>query len=300
MKPRHRPYPSRVARCIAGLLLAVASVAAGRDFPQPFSMSNPFSIAQETGFFAGGRADLAYHDYTFLRGPHDLFSLRQRTAVALANTSRFAAGLYYQNHLLVGPVSPGEDPFSIAEWHMNALHFEYGAVVAWRLPPVVAFEYGRTSHHPLRGGYSEVSSDIVELSVYGDPLRWRRGSVLTGVRLAHVDLYDFWKSPLLRPRTRFRLEAPVEAVWKLPREELAIVARVWPRLLVMRREGAWPYAQVEPPVQTEIDIELGIRFERRSGIELLLEFHSTADTEQVHGEPAPLTTLGIVARVTAM
>ncbi len=284
-----------VAACIAGLI--VGGQAFARDFPVPFAMGDPFSLADDRGLLPGGHADVAYHHYTFLKGPHDLFSIRQRAAISLLNTGRLAAGFSYQNHLLVGPVRPGEDPFSIAEWNMNAIQFEYGAVVGVRLPPVITFEYGRTSQHPLRGGYSEVSTDLVQLSVYAEPLTWRRLTLLTGLRFAHVDLYDFWDSPLHRPRTRYRVEIPLEGRWELPPHGLVIVARAWPRVLLLRTQGAWEYAKIDPPVQTEIDAELGIRLERRSAIELVLEFYSTADSEQIRGEAAPLTTLGVTARI---
>lgn len=291
------PLHLRIAlgACLAGLLLGGPAFA--RDFPVPFAMGNPFSLADERGLLPGGHADVGYHHYTFLKGPHDLFSIRQRTAVSLLDTGRLAAGFSYQNHLLVGPVKPGEDPFSIAEWNMNAIQFDYGAVVGVRLPPVLTFEYGRTSQHPLRGGYSEVSTDFIQLSVYAEPLTWPRGALLTGLRFAHVDLYDFWDSPLRRPRTRYRVEVPLEGRWEPASQGLLIVARAWPRILFMRAEGAWEYAKIDPPVQTEIDAEVGIRFERRSAIELVLEFYSTADSEQVRGETAPLTTLGVTARI---
>ena len=279
-----------------------ATVGHARDFPQPITMGDPFSVASERGLLPGGRADVSFHHYSFLKGPHDRFSIRQRTAIALAATDTVGAAVYYDNYLLIGPIQPGEDPFSIAEWNMNALQFEYGIIVAARTRSNhrIALEYGRTSQHPFRRGYSEVSLDIVELSFQLDRVTLGGpgvGGELDGaIRLAYIDLYDYWESPLAAPRTRFRIEVPVESSFDLG-GGLALVARAWPRLLFLRQERAWRYANVEPTVQTEIDAEVGLRFDRRSGLELLIELFSTGDTEQVYGEPAPLTTLGLVARI---
>ena len=287
------------------LMIAVcvmtATAAHARDFPQPITMGDPFSLASEPGLLPGGQADVSFHHYTLRKGPHDLFSIRQRASIALAATDTVGAAVYYDNYLLIGPIQPGEDPFSIAEWNMNALQFEYGIILAARTPANnrLTFEYGRTSQHPFRAGYSEVSLDVVELAFYLDPVTFgarARGELDVGVRLAYVDLYDFWDSPLLAPRTRYRVEIPVEGSLRLG-GGLSVVARAWPRLLVLRQDRVWPYANVEPPVQAEIDAELGVRFDRRSGLELLIELFSTGDTEQVRGESAPLTTLGLVARI---
>jgi len=76
-----------------------------------------------------------------------------------------------------------------------------------------------------------------------------------------------------------------------------VAARAWPRFLLTRTERVWPYADVTPRVQTEIDAQVGIRVERTAAAELLFELYSTGDSEQVADEPAPLTTLGIVVRV---
>ena len=186
---------------------------------------------------------------------------------------------------------------------MNSIQFEYGVTLGVRTPRDlrIAFEYARTSQHPFRTGYSEVSLDILELALYPEPVRlgsaWR-GDIDLAIRLAHIDLYDFWESPLKAPRTRFRIEVPVGGSWDLGAGRGTLVARAWPRILFMRQRRAWPYANVDPLVQAEIDAEIGVRLARQSGIELLLEFFATGDTEQVSGEPAPLTTLGLVARLT--
>jgi hypothetical protein len=287
---------------LAAALMGAPFAGHARDFPQPITMGDPFSVASQPGLLPGGRADVGFHHYTFLKGRHDLFSLRQRTSIGLFASDTVAASVYYHNFLLIGPIHPGETPFSIAEWNMNALQFEYGVAVGLRTPQNhrFALEYGRTSQHPFRGGYSEVSLDIVEASFYHRPVLLGGsgpcGQIDAGVRLAYVDLYDYWGSPLSAPRARFRLEIPIESSWDL-NGGTNLVARAWPRLLFMRGERAWWYANIDPPVQIEIDAEIGVRLERVSGIELLVEYFFTRDTEQVSGEPAPLRTLGLIARI---
>lgn len=272
-----------------------------RDFPKPLGVGDPFRLARREAdtILPGGVSDFGYHTYVFLDGPHDLFSLRQRTAVSFAAGAGLGLGGYYDTYLLIGPVTPGEDAFSIAEWNMNAVQFEYGVIVATPIGELnLALEYGRTSQHPLRGGYSEVSADILELAVYGSRFRLARSWWNIGVRAAWLDLFDFWQSPLLAPRTAARFELPLEGsapVAILPGFEA--VWRLWPRLILTRAEGAWPYSDTRPRVQTKIDAEAGIRISNDSAVEILIELFCTADTEQLRGEPAPLATLGIVVRM---
>jgi hypothetical protein len=264
-------------------------------------VGDPFRLARREGgaILPGGVSDFGYHTYVFLDGPHDLFSLRQRTAVAFAAGAGVGLTGYYDTYLLIGPVTPGEDAFSIAEWNMNAVQFEYGVIAATPIGGFnVALEYGRTSQHPLRGGYSEVSADILEIAVYGPRFHLSRSSWDVGVRAAWLDLFDLWQSPLLAPRTAARFELPVAgsaSIAILP--GLEAVWRLWPRLILTRVEDAWPYADTRPRVQTELDAEAGIRFSRHSALEILIELFRTADSEQLRGEPAPLATLGIVVRM---
>lgn len=253
---------------------------------------------ESSAILPGGISDFGYHTYVFVDGPHDLFSLRQRTAVAFVATSSLGLTGYYDTYLLIGPVTPGEDAFSIAEWNMNAVQFEYGVIAATRVGRShVAFEYGRTSQHPLRGGYSEVSADIVELAVYCPERHVGRSAWAVGVRAAWLDLFDFWQSPLLAPRTAMRFELAIEGAAAMGLLGIDAVWRLWPRLIVTRAEGAWPYAHIEPRAQAELDAEVGVRISGRSAVEVLLELYATADSEQLRGDPAPLTTFGIALRM---
>ena len=256
-----------------------------RDFPVPIAMGNPL--------LTDGVADVAYHDYTFVDGPLDVFSVRQRTSVSARPADVVALGAHWGTYLMVGPVSDAGAAFSIARWVMHAVQFEYEVRAATHLGPVdLVARYGRTSQHPLSSaGISEVSSDILEVEVS----TYRR-TISSGVRLAYIDLYDFWQSPLSAPRTLLRLEVPVEL--EFPFRGFTLVARTWPRILVLRQTDAWSYADIDPPVQMEIDAELGVRVgSARSYAEFLLEVYTTQDSEQRRGEPSPLTTVGLTARI---
>lgn len=303
------------------LLCALLGVvpAAARDFPEPRELADPWSA--RAGSLAGGATaypavalvpagygDIAYHDYTFLSGPHDSFSVRSRAGGVPLIAGPFAVGVYWSSILMVGPVSAGDDPASIALWWMNAVQFEYGVIAALRLPAPfrsVGLEYGRTSQHPLRSGYSEIAADVVRASVWLGNMgrllrpdgRWR---VLTGASVSYLDLYDFWESDLLRPRTRYRLTAPVDITIGLTHAATAAVElflNARPNLLFLRQEDVQPGTNLNPPVQFELDSELGIRFSGHGRIELGLELYTTRDTEQRRSEPAPLTTVGVVVRV---
>ncbi len=280
----------RARRLIILVLIALLTAVSAdrlvaRDFPMSLAMGNPL--------LSTGIADVGYHDYTLVAGPLDAFSVRQRTSVATRPAEALALGVHWATYLMVGPIPAAGDSFSIARWVMHAVQFEYEVRAAVRLGPVdLVARYGRTSQHPLSsGGISEVSSDILEMGISTN-----RQTVSTGIRVAYVDLYDFWQSPLSAPRTALRTELPVELA--VPFGGLTFVARAWPRLLVLRQAGAWPYADVDPPVQMEIDTELGIQFAgSRSYAEILVEVFTTQDSEQGRGEPSPLTTVGFTARI---
>jgi len=317
---------------ITGLL--AATPAAARDFPEPLSMTNPLRLE-------AGTADFGYHDYTFIQGPHDVFSLRSRFTVATPTLSfasesgaaprpsttgrhsspALAAGAHYATYLMVGPVPEGRDPFSVAEWVMNAVQYEYAVTLAAHLGSIdLMTRYGRSSQHPLSGGgFSEVSSDVIEIalappaitlpgfagpsnaprrepSVIG-PRTAPKGRLQTELRVAYLDLFDFWQSPLLPPRELGRVTTVVDLeIPGLP-ADAHLVARAWPRVVLLRQEGARPYADTEPPIQMEIDAEAGLRLGGAAFVEVLLELYHSRDSEQRRGEPAPLTTFGVTLRL---
>lgn len=287
------------------LVLVAAVGATARDFPEPLSYdlrtarpANTTESERNGSILTGLGTDLAYHGYLIVDGPWDLFSLRQRSSFDVFSNSTLGVLAFYHTHLLVGPVQSGETSFSRAEWFMNAVQFEYGIVSTFRISTGVfgSIEYGRTSQHPLRGGFSEVSSDVVEASITAKLLNRQRSKLDAGLRVAYIDLYTFWESPLRKPRTAIRVEPVVDFSRTATEHGIQLVMRAWPRVIYTRQTGAWEYARLTPRVQTELDLEVGVRVERSIGFEMLLEVYATPDSEQLRDEAAPLTTLGIVLR----
>jgi hypothetical protein len=320
--------------------LSAAAPAVARDFPEPISMTNPLRLE-------AGTADFGYHDYTFIDGPHDVFSLRSRLTVATPTVSlapeaglaseaagesrgsrssrraspAVAAGAHYATYLMVGPVPQGQDPFSVAEWVMNAVQYEYAVTVGARLGGIdLMTRYGRTSQHPLvGGGFSEVSSDVVEVAIAPPALTFPgfrsrsgaarrepgvigprvvpRAELQSELRIAYLDLFDFWQSPLLPPRELGRVTTVLDLeIPGLPAGS-SLVARAWPRVLLLRQDETWDYADTEPRIQMEIDAEAGLRLGGAAFVELLLELYHSEDSEQRRGEAAPLTTFGVTLRL---
>jgi hypothetical protein len=305
---------------VLGLFAVCAPGITARDFPEPLPLMDPWLAVEQSGGLpaAGARpvlllapaayGDVAYHPYWFRDGEHDSFSVRGRAGGVPVALGPIALGVYWNTVLLVGPVAAEDDPASIALWWMNAVQFEYGIVVGARLPAPLrsaSLEYGRTSQHPLRPAYSEVSADIVRAAVWARTLCPRgpagsRGRVTVGLSVGYLDLFEFWESDLLRPRTLLRGSVPLEAAMpllQLPGGTVNLYLAAEPRLLLLRASGVAAGTDLEPPVQLELDAELGVQLQGRARTEIGVEVFSTSDTEQVRGTASPLTTVGVVFRV---
>lgn len=261
-------------------------------------MANPFAHAPAEGLLPGAYHDVAYHHNALIPGAHDLFTVRQRAGFSLWRGQRLAASLYWGTFLFVGPDHQDLDPASVFTWFMHSIQFEYGVLAGVSLPAPfdsLVAEYGRTSQHPLLGGYSEISSDIVRVSVWMEPVRVRALVLTGGLRGAFVDLLPGWQSVLAKPRTALLIEPVVELQTAAgPRAEF--FARLYPRVHVTRTSGQWPWAVVEPRVQYEIDAELGFRSVGSTRVEILLDLYATPDSEQVRGAASPVLTAGVAVR----
>jgi hypothetical protein len=311
----------KVALIAVGILALVPNPAVARDFPEPPEIADPWlAVSQEqspaTAAEAGRKplllapaasGDIGYHDYALLDGPNDSFSVRSRMAGVPLVVGPVALGVYWSSYLLVGPIVATDDPASVAEWWMNAVQFEYGLIAATRLPEPfrsATVEYGRTSQHPLRAGFSEIASDVIRCSVWfmtfrPDRLFSQRSIINLGIAVSWIDLYDFWGSDLLRPRTRVRAAVPYEVTLDLVETgaaRLQLFAAGEPRLLVLRSAEVQPGTDLQPGVQLELDAELGLRVRGHARLDLALEIFTTRDSEQRRDEASPLTSLGFVIR----
>lgn len=290
------------ALAVVVLFALVGGMLVARDVPEPPVAVNPTYISDATGFLPGSYHDFGYLRNVFLSGEFDLFSLRQRSAVALYATDIFSSSVRYGSLLFVGPVDGEIKPGSpLAPWYMHSIQFEYGIAVGFSpfdAPLSMSAEYARTSQHPLMGGFSEVSSDIVSLGLWYDfDGSSERPDAIFGAKLEYVDLFDFWQSTLEAPRTAFRVEGHLHASYAVrSAPAITLFGRLYPRLLFLRSEGQWEYADIDPWVQLEGEGELGAAFTAGARVELFAFFYATQDTEQRKGEAVPSTVSGLGIR----
>ncbi|MFW6213584.1 MAG: hypothetical protein ACOC8L_11850 [Spirochaetota bacterium] len=287
------------------LALLVGGRLIARDVPEPPLAANPIYLANEEGRLAGSYHDLGYLRNVFRSGEFDLFSIRQQSAFVLYAAEVVAATLRYGSLLFVGPVAGEIRPGSqLAPWYMHSIQFEYGVAAGFapfEVPLSMTVEYARTSQHPLMAGFSEVSSDILSAGAWFEHNPRRSPlSAVVGARFEYVDLFDFWQSTLRAPRTAFRLEGHLHGSYTLfERPAVLAFLRLYPRLLVLRTEGQWAYADVDPGVQTEGEGELGLALIGRARVEFFGFFYATQDTEQRRGEAVPSAVSGLGVRFTS-
>jgi hypothetical protein len=130
----------------------------------------------------------------------DLFQVNALSSFAFAGP-KAGVSVSYASFLMNGAVQSGDSPGSRLQWMMNAVQFEYGIFAAVRVVGIdLLADYSRTSQHPLRRPYSEVASDVLRAGALG---RFAPAPGLVmhlAVHGAYSDLFDFWDSPLPRPR----------------------------------------------------------------------------------------------------
>lgn len=180
----------------------------GRDFHEPGRALDPFH-----GFYA----KVEYNNHLFSSSDHDSFDLNTLVAATLWDWKEvLAVKLYYGSYLLVGPVAAGDTAPSIAAWWMNAVQFEYGLIGGFNLRNMglpalrVTLEYGRTSQHPFRAGYSEVATDILRGGVLFPQIEFNGFGLRSSLHAAYIDLFDMWQSVLPKPRTKFLINPCME------------------------------------------------------------------------------------------
>jgi hypothetical protein len=185
-----------------------------RDFHEPIPAIDPLyksaSVPLERENHIYGK--LEYNNHIFHGSENDSFDVSTLLSTTLVNFQNIIAlKLYYGSYLLVGPTAQGDTAASIAQWWMNAVQFEYGAIAGVKTGPIhLLFEYARTSQHRLRAGYSEVASDIIRTGVVLPRFEMDPFTILSAIRLAYIDLYDLWGSSIPKPRTKFLINPAVE------------------------------------------------------------------------------------------
>ncbi len=198
-----------------------------RDWYEPLEVVNPLLLRsyEELVLVPGGLSETIYTNQAFSDGTYDSFQINARTGHTIIGSPAFALSATYGAFLMNGPVDEGGTPGSRLQWLMNAVQFEYGFHFAWDLGPLyLLWEYSRTSQHPFRDNFSEVSSDLVKLGVAAP--RFDIGPVqLYGfLRFGYSEIFDFWESRLEDPRTMWLAQPSLRLLW--PGVEALDLARI--------------------------------------------------------------------------
>lgn len=210
------------------ILTAVATPAViARDWYEPLEVVNPLLLRSYEGveLLPGGYAETIYTNQAFSDGPYDSFQINTRSGHTIVGTPRFALSATYGAFLMNGPVTEGGKPGSRLQWLMNAVQFEYGFHAAWDAGPLFLLgEYSRTSQHPFRDNFSEVSSDLIKLGVAAPRLDLGPLRIYAFLRLGYSEIFDFWESDLEDPRTMWLAQPSLRVYW--PGVEALEIAQV--------------------------------------------------------------------------
>lgn len=177
---------------------------------------NPLLLRSYEGleFLPGGFAETIYTNQVFSDASYDSFQINTRSGHTIVGTPRFALSATYGAFLMNGPVNEGGKPGSRLQWLMNAVQFEYGFHAAWDAGPLFLLgEYSRTSQHPFRDDFSEVSSDLVKVGVAAPRLDLGPLRIYAFLRLGYSEIFDFWESDLEDPRTMWLAQPSLRAEW---------------------------------------------------------------------------------------
>ncbi len=283
-------YPSLAA--VLALLLSPVP-ARCKDFPEPVLAADPLGASSRPGTPAGMGGAFEYGNYFAAHDDIDSFYFRiGASPVFLDIGDSFALGGTYESVLMCGPVPAGDTPANIAAFWMNSVQFEYGLYASLALPgPARDFhilaEYGRTSQHPLRPTYSEVTADILMLGIAFPELRAGGFSALSYLRGGYRDLFAFWQSELSKPRVSWILKPALEASLDLG-DGLLVVARAYPEVFIDRYDER---------LDANIFAETGLALAKgKESAELLFTLFGTRDSDMLRTGAHPTFEAGFALR----
>lgn len=274
---------------IAAIVIASAAVYC-RDFPEPFPALDPlYGSAPAGAFIPDGHAEFAYVSHTFAASSADTFDVRSLVSFPLVRVGdAFALGMRWGAYILVGPIGPGETAATVAEWWMNAAQYEYGLSAAFGFFRThLILEYSRTSQHPWRSAYSQVTTDAIKSGIALPTIQSGRATVDVRFVGGYVDLFDFWKSSVPKPRTSWVLSPAARVSYRL-RNALSLFGKFEADGLFLRSEGT------DADFWGELGLEIG---GARPRLELYLDGFFSNDTEELADGPSRAALLGYGMRL---
>jgi hypothetical protein len=279
----------------AAFMMILCLALHAKDFPESILAVDPLRASDKTGMAAGMGASLEYGNFTFAHDVWDLFYFRVEASPVIVNIRDIVAvGGRYESILFSGPVLPSEKAASIMEFTINAVQFEYGLYGALDLGPVglhgahLLAEYARTSQHPFRSQFSQVSADILKAGISFAPIEYGRFRASPAFRAGFHDLFDFWNSPLPKPRTEWILMSMLELDLRIA-DGTDITARFYPELFRDRLAGS-----IDGVVHLESGLSLVRGAER---LELLFTLYATGDSEMLKQTAHPALEMGLALRM---
>jgi hypothetical protein len=300
-RPTGRASRAKPRLLVLFALLALPSLAPCKDFPEPVLAADSLAAASRPGLSPGMGASFEYGNYVAAHDDVDSFYFRLSASPVLLDVGEaFALGATFESVLMCGPIGPGETAVNAAAFWMNATQFEYGLYASSALPglgragPHLLAEYSRTSQHPMRPAYSEVSADILMLGLALPRLSLGpdRGAgsteLLSYVRAGYRDLFAFWQSALPKPRVSWVLKPAAELQVRLT-GALFAVARAYPELFIDRYTGG---------PDANLFAEAGLAVERGAdSSELLFTVYETRDSDLLRAGPHPTFEAGLALRL---
>jgi len=263
----------------------------GRDFPEPIFVLDPLLCVRGEGFsfLSSGYGEVSHNNHIFLGTGDDTFDLNALGAYTLFSLGEhFGLNVYYGTFLYVGPLKEGDTPATIAPWWMNAVQFEYGLIAAFNLSGFhFLLEYSRASQHPIRGQFSEVTTDAIKVGVVTPVLRHHSLSSIYWIRTGSVDLFDFWKSTVPKPSALWVVSPACYSELGLF-QGLSLFLDISLDAYFLRKGG------MDADIWLESGLLLGTLPAR---LQLFLEYYHSGNTEEKAGVESPADLLGLGFRL---
>ncbi len=294
------------------LLLGVHAAHLGaREYPKPPAMVNPlYQVTEDsTILMPSGYYEFGHWRYDFAGSDYDLFEGRTGgAATVLQYNGRMASGVFFRSLVRSGPGPDDWNPPTRIEWRLDAVQFEYGGHLAFRVPVGdLLFEYSRSSFHPFRDdaveGYTVNTSDYVRLGYMPPMLELGESTVEGYIKSGYMDLFDFWDAIYDKPRAYWKTTLAVGAETVLTdgirlnssgaagTGAVSAFGHLEPAVLLLRSGGA----------DFDFYSELGLRFTGEFGrLDFFLHFTRIGDTEELAGKEVEARLFGVAFRLATL